>query len=383
MQIRSYTTLRNLPEVAWTQLIGNHFPFAEYQYLLAMEYGHCVGESAGWEPYYLTAWERDRLVGATYLYLKDNSYGEYIFDWEWAHAYMMHGKQYYPKLTCAAPFTPATGAKLLVHPEADYSSVSQVLVNAARELSQELRCSSLHYLFIPKSEIPVFEAMGFGVRYSYQFHWKNNDYSDFAAFVDTLKRKRRKEILRERRLVREQGINIQTFTGDALLPEHSDVMYDFYLSTVYKKGGHDYLSREFFQYVFRNMKSSIVLVLAEWGGEWVAGAINYRKGDCMYGRYWGCLEKFKHLHFELCYYQPIDYAISHQIHLFEAGAQGSHKIQRGFLPELTYSAHWIRNSQFRHAIGRFLEEERQAIVSSFKDSEERMPYKAQVTLGDP
>ena len=377
MELKIFNTLRDIPKSEWSLLIGDHFPFSEYDYLCAMEMGGCVGKRTGWMPCYLTLWESQKLIGAIYLYLKSDSYGEYIFDWSWAHAYMQHGIDYYPKLVSAVPFTPATGNKILIHPQADSRQVQAILLKTVLKLTEEWQCSSLHFLFIPATEVPIFEKNGFIVRHSSQYHWKNRGYADFDNFLRTLKGKRRKEILRERRQVREQGIKIHVLTGNALQEEHSGIMYEFYLSTIYKRGAIDYLSPDFFRRVFLDMKDQVVLVLARSEGSWVAGTVNYHKGNGLYGRYWGCLEEFRSLHFELCYYQTIEYAIAHKIALFEAGAQGGHKVQRGFLPEITYSAHWITHSGFRSAISEFVEEEKKEIQMGFQRGEAHMPYKAE------
>ncbi|MBF0289380.1 MAG: GNAT family N-acetyltransferase [SAR324 cluster bacterium] len=375
MQIKIFDTLQEIPSHAWSPLTGQHFPFSEYHYLLAMEEGQCVGKKVGWVSKYLTVWENEKLTGAIYLYIKDNSYGEYIFDWGWVNAYAQHGFNYYPKLLSAVPFTPATGNKILIHPDFDYEKYSKILLKTVLELAAKWECHSLHFLFIPPGEVPVFENAGFLIRHSHQFHWKNRNYTKFDDFLSVLKGKRRKEIIRERRKVAEQGICIELLTGEQISQEHCQIMYEFYLSTTHKKGACDYLSYEFFQNVFTNMKKYILLIFAKLEGRWVAGTINYHKGNCLYGRYWGCLEDFKHLHFELCYYQAIEYAIAHRIELFEAGAQGPHKIQRGFLPEITYSAHWIEHPGFRAAISDFLEQEKDSIADSLEGSEKHMPYR--------
>ncbi len=375
MELQIFNKLTDISKADWSELIGQDFPFSEYEYLLSMEDGGCVGNKSGWVPCYLTLWEEKKLLGAIYLYVKNNSYGEYIFDWGWANAYMQHGESYYPKLVSAVPFTPATGNKILIHPEADRKKVSALLLKTGVDLMAKWQCSSLHFLFIPLSEVPIFEEAGFLVRHSTQYHWKNRDYPDFETFLNTLKGKRRKEILRERRKIKEQEIEIQVLTGDDLAVEHSHIMYEFYLSTIYKMGAIDYLSLEFFERVFRKMKDQIVLVLAKSNDKWVAGSLNYHKGKGLYGRYWGCLEEFKNLHFELCYYQTIEYAIAHQIQLFEAGAQGKHKVQRGFLQEITYSAHWIRHDGFRGAISDFIEQEKNDISDSIEYGKSHQPYK--------
>ena len=371
-----FHSLREVAPKSWNRLIGDAFPFAEYDYLLALEEGHCVGIEPGWEPRYLTLWEGEQLQAACYLYRKTNSNGEYIFDWDWANAYQRYGQRYFPKLTSAVPFTPATGPKLLV--AADSSNpreLQQQLLASALELVQQEGCSSLHFLFIPAEEREIYEAAGLLLRHSFQFHWQNQGYGSFEDFLSRLRSKRRKEILRERRQVQEQGLEVILLRGEEIEPKLCRVMYDFYLTTIDRKWAMPYLSYEFFQYIFTHFRDQLVLALARKQGRWVAGTINYHKGPHLFGRYWGCRQDFRSLHFELCYYRLIEYAIEQGVQRFEAGAQGAHKIQRGFLPNLTYSAHWIAHPAFHRAIGEFIEEEKRSIQSNIEDNPELSPYR--------
>ena len=371
-----FHSLREVAPESWNRLIGDAFPFAEYDYLLALEEGHCVGIEPGWEPRYLTLWEGKQLQAACYLYRKTNSNGEYIFDWDWANAYQRYGQRYFPKLTSAVPFTPATGPKLLV--AADVSNpreLQQQLLASALELVRQEGCSSLHFLFIPAEEREIYEAAGLLLRHSFQFHWQNQGYGSFEDFLSRLRSKRRKEILRERRQVQEQGLEVILLRGEEIEPKLCRVMYDFYLTTIDRKWAMPYLSYEFFQYIFTHFRDQLVLALARKQGRWVAGTINYHKGPHLFGRYWGCRQDFRSLHFELCYYRLIEYAIEQGVQRFEAGAQGAHKIQRGFLPNLTYSAHWIAHPAFHRAIGEFIEEEKRSIQSNIEDNPELSPYR--------
>ena len=371
-----FHSLREVPPESWNRLIGDAFPFAEYDYLLALEEGHCVGIEPGWEPRYLTLWEGEQLQAACYLYRKTNSNGEYIFDWDWANAYQRYGQRYFPKLTSAVPFTPATGPKLLVAADASNPrELQQQLLASALELVQQEGCSSLHFLFIPAEEREIYEAAGLLLRHSFQFHWQNQGYSSFEDFLSRLRSKRRKEILRERRQVQEQGLEVILLRGEEIEPKLCRVMYDFYLTTIDRKWAMPYLSYEFFQYIFTHFRDQLVLALARKQGRWVAGTINYHKGPHLFGRYWGCRQDFRSLHFELCYYRLIEYAIEQGVQRFEAGAQGAHKIQRGFLPNLTYSAHWIAHPAFHRAIGEFIEEEKRSIQSNIEDNPELSPYR--------
>ena len=371
-----FHSLREVAPESWNRLIGDAFPFAEYDYLLALEEGHCVGIEPGWEPRYLTLWEGKQLQAACYLYRKTNSNGEYIFDWDWANAYQRYGQRYFPKLTSAVPFTPATGPKLLVSADASNPrEFQQQLLASALELVQQEGCSSLHFLFIPAEEREIYEAAGLLLRHSFQFHWQNQGYDSFEDFLSRLRSKRRKEILRERRQVQEQGLEVILLRGEEVEPKLCRVMYDFYLTTIDRKWAMPYLSYEFFQYIFTHFRDQLVLALARKQGRWVAGTINYHKGPHLFGRYWGCRQDFRSLHFELCYYRLIEYAIEQGVQRFEAGAQGAHKIQRGFLPNLTYSAHWIAHPAFHRAIGEFIEEEKRSIQSNIEDNPELSPYR--------
>ena len=371
-----FHSLREVPPESWNRLIGDAFPFAEYDYLLALEEGHCVGIEPGWEPRYLTLWEGKQLQAACYLYRKTNSNGEYIFDWDWANAYQRYGQRYFPKLTSAVPFTPATGPKLLVAADASNPrELQRQLLASALELAQQEGCSSLHFLFIPAEECEIYEAAGLLLRHSFQFHWQNQGYVSFEDFLSRLRSKRRKEILRERRQVQEQGLEIILLRGEEIEPKLCRVMYDFYLTTIDRKWAMPYLSYEFFQYIFTHFRDQLVLALARKQGRWVAGTINYHKGPHLFGRYWGCRQDFRSLHFELCYYRLIEYAIEQDVQRFEAGALGAHKIQRGFLPNLTYSAHWIAHPAFHRAIGEFIEEEKRSIQNNIEESPELSPYR--------
>ena len=380
MRSKSESEISAVSPAQWCELTETDFPFSEHDFLSALEETNCVGEESGWIPCHLTIWGKNMLQGALYLYEKNNGYGEYIFDWGWAPAYERNGLNYYPKLVSAVPFTPATGRKLLVHPDADTARVRKKLLEEALEYMRRRNCSSLHFLYITAEELPVFNSMGFLVRHSFQFHWKNNNYEDFDQFLSKLKRKRRKEIIRERKQIKEQMITVSVLEGDDIKREHIAQMYKFYFSTISRKWGHPYLSLEFFCRIHQTMLKRLVLILAYVDKDCVAGAINFKKGDCLYGRYWGCKGNYRSLHFELCYYQPIEFAIRNGIKLFEAGAQGEHKIQRGFLPELTYSAHWVEHKGFRSSISDFLEEEKKSIRLGIKEFNPHSPYRDCVSL---
>ena len=377
MQVRQFSSLQHVDEMAWRALEPPDFPFFDREFLLALERSRSVGRRTGWSPVYLVCEDQGRVLGAMPLYLKTDSYGEYVFDWAWANAYHQNGLSYYPKLVSAVPFTPATGPKLLVRPDADRTTVRRTLLDAARELGDEYDVSSSHALFLPESELDEFQAHGFAVRHSLQFHWRNRGYGAFSDYLDALVSKRRRQILRERRQLEGEGLQIERLTGEDLGSEHATLMYRFYLATYDKKWGSPYLTRAFFEEAFRTIKDRILLVLARElrTGRPVAGALNFFKGRNLYGRYWGAAEERRNLHFELCYYQAIEFAIERGLKLFEAGAQGEHKLARGFLPSLTYSAHEIRHPGFRRAIERYLAEEREMLAEDMAAYLHHDPYK--------
>ena len=376
MHAERFSGVGRVSEAAWREIEPPDFPFFDFAFLRALERSGSVGGASGWEPVYLLCKDGDHLLGALPLYLKTDSYGEYVFDWEWAHAYREHGLPYYPKLVAAVPFTPATGPKLLVrHDEAERAAVTRALLDAAADLADELGVSSSHALFLPERDLAAFTEYGFAVRHSLQFHWRNRGYGSFSDYLEALTSKRRSQIRRERRQL--EGLTIERLTGEALDEEHAAIMYRFYLGTYDRKWGFPYLTSTFFSEVFRTMRDRVLFVLArdEPTRRPVAGALFFFKGRSLYGRYWGAAEERRNLHFELCYYQGIEFAIERRFELFEAGAQGEHKLARGFLPTLTYSAHEIRHPGFRHAIERYIAQERELLAGTLAEYARHDPYR--------
>lgn len=343
-----------------------------------LETSRCVGPGTGWTPRYITLWSGETLIGATFLFLKTHSYGEYIFDWQWAQAYKHHGVAYYPKLLSAVPFTPATGPKILIGlNRSDEMAIRAMLLNASLEFAQAAHCSSFHSLFIPKSEIETYRQMGMLIRHTFQYHWHNRGYADFEAFLQSLKSDKRRKIAKERREVQAQGFTFEVLSGADIRESHAELMYEFYLSTITKMQGIPYLNAAFFRTAFAAMPEKIVLCLAKKEGAYVAGALNFAQNRNLYGRYWGCSESYQFLHFELCYYQTVEYAIKTGMELFEAGAQGDHKLQRGFLPAYTYSAHWLQDERFHNAIAQFVEGEQEALTAEIEASRSHFPYRVE------
>jgi predicted N-acyltransferase len=373
----------HVDEAAWRALEPRDFPFFDFKFLRALERSGSIGPGSGWEPVYLVCRdEKDggSILGTFCLYLKTDSYGEYIFDWEWARAYREHGLPYYPKLVAAVPFTPATGPKLLVRPDTDRAAVMHALLDAAQNLDDELGVSSSHALFIPEEEIDEFAQQGFAVRHSLQFHWRNRSYGVFSDYLGALIGKRRRQVARERRQLMDERLTIERLTGEALQGEHATLaalMHRFYLDTLDKKWGVPYLTEAFFHEVFRTMPNRVLLVLARDAltRRPLASALFFFKGRSLYGRHWGAAEERRNLHFELCYYQGIEFAIERGLALFEAGAQGEHKLARGFLPSLTYSAHAIHHPGFRRAIERYIAEEKDLLAGALAAYARHDPYK--------
>ncbi len=373
-KIKVHKTINEIDKESWNNLIGKNNPFIEYEFFKALEISNSIGEKSGWLCNYLALYEQKKLVGVIPLFTKYNSYGEYIFDWSWASAYSQNGLDYYPKFTVAVPFTPATGKRIFIHPDYDFKEIADQLVDCLFSFAKSINVSSIHWLFTEKEEMDYLITKGFMSRYTHQFHWKNYDYNSFDDFLAEFTSKKRNQIKRERKQAKE-GITIEIVSGNDLKPLHWQAMYNLYISTTYKKWATDYLTKEFFEYIAKNFYENAVIVFAKKDNNYIAGALNFRKGDHLYGRYWGSLEEQQCLHFEICYYQSIEYAIKEKISLFEAGAQGEHKLQRGFLAEYTYSVHWFAEPQFSNAIQDYLRREKRSMDKMIQEYREDSPFK--------
>ncbi|MEC7669442.1 MAG: GNAT family N-acetyltransferase [Pseudomonadota bacterium] len=335
-------------------------PFTTYRFLKALEDSGSVGAGTGWDPRYLTAEIGSQVIAVAPLYGKSHSQGEYIFDHNWAHAYEQAGGRYYPKLQMAVPFTPATGRRFLTRPGYDTVGMS-ALVQGTVELATQNHVSSLHITFCTEAEAIAGGKMGLMRRITQQFHWLNDNYGSFDDFLTSLSSRKRKTIRKERRTAQGFGGEIVTLIGDDIQPEDWDSFWQFYQDTGARKWGSPYLTRAFFDIMHDTMRDDIALVMARRDGQNVAGAMNLIGRDTLYGRYWGCIEDHPCLHFEACYYQAIDLAIQLGLKRVEAGAQGEHKLARGYLPAETHSLHWVADAGFANAIDRYLAEERRAV----------------------
>jgi predicted N-acyltransferase len=351
-------------------------PFVSHAFLKALEEARTVGERTGWSPQHLLLKGADgEIAGCMPLYLKSHSQGEYIFDYGWAEAYMRAGGDYYPKLQSAVPFTPVPGPRLLVKPGHDSEQSEKTLAAGAVTLAQKLGVSSLHITFLTEREWQRLGSLSFLQRTDQQFHWQNAGYRSFDDFLGTLTSRKRKAVRKEREQAVAAGLSIERITGKDIREAHWDTFFQFYMETGSRKWGRPYLNRRFFSLLGEAMADRCLLVFASSDGRYVAGALNLIGGDCLYGRYWGAIAHHPCLHFEICYYQAIEFAIERGLRRVEAGAQGEHKLARGYLPVPTYSVHWIADPGFRRAVARYLDEERRQVAEQRDILADYGPYR--------
>jgi len=351
-------------------------PFVSHAFLSSLEQSNSVGGRSGWQPRHVLAQDAaGNLLGAAPCYLKSHSRGEYVFDHGWADAFERAGGDYYPKLQVAVPFTPVTGPRLLAKPGPLAQAVRGALADALVEVTKASDLSSAHITFLTQPEWRELGERGFLQRTDQQFHWENEGYASFEDFLGALASRKRKTIRRERKEALAPGIEVRWLTGADLTEEVWDAFFAFYMETGSRKWGRPYLTREFFTIVGATMADRILLVMARRAGRWIGGALNFIGGDTLYGRNWGCIEHHPFLHFELCYYQAIDYAIAHKLKRVEAGAQGEHKLARGYLPTTTYSAHFIANAALRRAIAEYLARERAYVAAAGEELAAAAPFR--------
>jgi len=350
-------------------------PFISHAFLKALEDAGTVNRGTGWMPQHLVLEEAGRVTGVMPLYVKGHSKGEYIFDYGWADAYERAGGRYYPKLQCAVPFTPVPGRRLLAGDGDGQVERERMLLAGAIEIAKRNSLSSLHITFCTEGEWSRAGEAGLLQRTDKQFHWHNQGYKTFDDFLATLSSRKRKTIRRERTQATESGLFIERVTGPEITEAHWDVFFRFYMDTGGRKWGRPYLNRPFFSLLGQSMADKCLLIMARRGDRYIAGALNLIGGDCLYGRYWGTTEHLPFLHFEICYYQAIEYAIGKGLPRVEAGAQGEHKLARGYMPTPIYSVHWIADSGFRKAVARYLDDERRYMAQEREALAEYGPYK--------
>jgi predicted N-acyltransferase len=377
MQTRIIRQISAITAELWNGLEGGiNNPFIRHEFLAGLEENNCVGEKWGWHPRHLLLEDENGiLLGAMPLYLKDNSYGEFVFDWSWAEAYQRAGLRYYPKLVSSSPYSPVTGPRLLVAAGADRAEVKRHLGRAVLDYAQSEGVSSLHILFTDEEDTAMLESSQMMRRTGTQFHWFNRDYHDFDDYLTGFTSSKRKKLKRERRRVAEQGIEIEILDGHQASAEQWQQFTRFYLATFEKHWGYATLNEGFFKHLGQSMPDNIMLVMAKHQGEYVAAALSLRSHDTLYGRHWGCLEEYHSLHFELCYYQGIEYCITHGLSRFEPGAQGEHKVGRGFEPMPTWSAHWLADPRFTAAVKDYLAHEHGAMQEYMDELKGHLPYK--------
>ncbi|MEM6383603.1 MAG: GNAT family N-acetyltransferase [Pseudomonadota bacterium] len=381
--IETVESLADIGEEAWGGLEGSRSsdadfnPFVSYAFLSALEDSRSAISETGWIGSHIVLKNEDGAVdGVMPAYLKLHSQGEYVFDHAWADAFERAGGRYYPKLQSSIPFTPASAPKLLSARRADKARVGALLAHGGKAVAEKLNLSSAHITFVDEAERSVLEDAGYMVRHDQQFHWANDGYDSFSAFEDALASRKRKQLRRERREALENGIEIEWVTGSDLTEAHWDAFWVFYQDTGMRKWGRPYLTRSFFSLIGERLPDHTVLILAKRDGNYIAGALNFIGGDTIFGRHWGCTEHHRFLHFEVCYYQAIDYAIQHGLSRVEAGAQGAHKLARGYAPVVTTSMHYIPHEGFRRAVADYLEHEREQVLFDADYLERRTPFKS-------
>lgn len=379
-QLEIVEKLSDIPAAAWQSLIpSDASPFLKYEFLQTLEETGCVGGDTGWQIAHLILREGDHLIGAMPLYLKQHSYGEFVFDWSWAQAYEQQGMAYYPKALCAIPFTPVQGARILCSAK-HAQDVQAHLVAGLKTLVTQNHLSSAHVLFPTEAEVQAFQDQGFMLRDSVQFHWHNQDYQNFEHFLSALNMKRRKNIRREREIVAATGIQFVHLPGSMATEEDWDFFYRCYANTYIEHHSSPYLNASFFKLLGQRMPENLHLIIAYQESVPIAASLLIVDANTVYGRYWGAMKHIPCLHFETAYYQAIEYCIEKKIQIFEGGAQGEHKMARGFLPKTIQSAHFIADPQFSKAVKHFLDREHQGIAAYVDELAEHSPLKSSKVL---
>ena len=361
----------------WDSLRRDDYPFLRHDFLVGLEDADCTTTAAGWTPAHLQLRDGEDTLAIVPAFLKSHSYGEYVFDWAWADAWRRMGLSYYPKLLTAVPFTPATGPRMLHKAELDRASLWALLREQMPTLAEKLGVSSWHVLFPRDDDEQSLSDAGLHTRHQVQFHWYNRDYRDFDHFLEGFSSRKRKSLRRERRRVAEQNLSLEMLDGTRLTDRHWETFHRFYQMTYAKRSGHGgYLTREFFLHVAANMGEQVLMATARDGDTPVAAALYFRDEHTLYGRYWGCIREYDCLHFETCYYQGIEYCIEHGLQRFDPGAQGEHKIQRGFEPTTTLSCHWIAEPELDKAVGEYTRQEQSQVEGYREDASTMLPFKA-------
>lgn len=381
-KINIYDSIASIEKEKYNRIVDLENPFLEYEFLEALEESGCVGPRSTWHPRYIVLKEEEKIIGAITFYIKYDSYGEYIFDWEWARAYQNARLPYYPKALVAIPFTPANGTRILVDSSYPFDECAGLMVKCLIDFSIQENLSSIHFLFLTDREQFFLEKLGFLPRKTHQYHWKNRNYETFNDFLDDLRSNRKKQIRKERKSIEHSKLDIKIIEKDDIREENIDAIWKFYTDTHSRKWGSPYLNKKFFDLIFKNFRHRLVTVLAKEKNMWVGGTFNIVKSNRLFGRYWGSTADYANLHFECCFYRLIDYAIENKIDIFEAGAQGEHKFLRGFAAVPTYSSHLVFHEGGRAAIRDYLTKERGYTSRLIDEFNKRSPLKYLYGQGD-
>lgn len=373
LEIKFSHKISEIGATIWNSLCPTDNPFTRYEFLYALENSDSVCAKTGWQPFHLQLQDNGITIAVMPLYLKQHSYGEYVFDWAWADAYQRHGLDYYPKLVCAIPYSPVMGPRLLTRQ--DPKPLLAIVKMQLPSLCEKLSANSFHLLFPTDSETLELSHPNLMVRKGCQYQWFNRDYENFTHFLEHFSSRKRKNVKKERRKVTDQAITHIQFSGHEISHEMIHQFYEFYRMTYLKRGREAYLTKDFFFQLQETMPENLLLVVAMKDEQAVAAALSLKDSDTLYGRYWGCFDEYDSLHFETCYYQGIDYCIEHKLKRFDSGAQGEHKIQRGFEPVPTWSVHYVKEVGFNQAINRFVDEERTAIDQQIEELSSFLPFK--------
>ena len=376
MHCQFISSINDVDALIWNQLSGIDYPFLRHEFFAALENSGSTTKATGWQPHHLLVKDEDKVIAVMPLFLKTHSYGEYVFDWAWADAFHRHGYEYYPKLLNAIPFTPATGPRWAIAKDYDAQTVVAFLFEGIEAEAKKLNLSSTHFLFTDKKDSASFDENKYLKRTGCQYHWLNKDYQSFDHFLESFASRKRKNLKKERQKVYDQDITLTIKTGSDINADDWHHFYLFYHMTYYKRSGRKgYLTEAFFPLLTQHLNEHLVMVQATKDGEIIAASLYFKDSKVLYGRYWGCKDEYDHLHFEACYYQGIEFAIANNIQRFDPGAQGEHKIQRGFTPVPTYSHHWIENQSFDDAIRRFIDTESVEIAAYIEHASQRLPFK--------
>jgi uncharacterized protein len=375
MRTNISTSISDIDAAAWDALDAGGSPFLRHAFLATLEKTHCVGPETGWHPAPITLYDERGLAAAAPAYVKAHSFGEFVFDFSWAQAYSRHGLAYYPKLVLGVPFTPVSGERLLVRPDLDRAKTRALLIAAIRDFAESRNLSSVHALFVSEADRQAFQTAGWLPRRDVQFHWQNHGYASFDHYLESFTADKRKKTRRERRRVADDGIHFDTLHGTEMTTPMVDEAFDLHRSTFLQHHNEPYLTRECFRLLPRSMGDAFVIKRARRHDQTLAMAVFFRGGDALFGRYWGAYEQHHSLHFEACYHQGIEYCIEHGLRRFESGAQGEHKVARGFSPATTWSMHWIVDRRFRAAIADYLQREGEDREDYARFIDAHVPYK--------